>query len=680
MLVRTLLICLIAAGLSPVSAQHRSCATMARHRQLAAANPALVARRQQIEAHTQAAAALGQATDGILRIPVVVHVVYASPAQNLSDAQIQSQMTVLNEDFRRTNPDVGNTPAQFVPVAADSQIEFCLATVDPQGNPTTGITRTATAVSSFPPDDSVKSTAQGGKDGWPAGDYLNIWVCNISQGILGYAQFPGGPAPTDGIVCLYSAFGRGGSAQPPFDKGRTCTHEVGHYLNLFHIWGDGGCGVDDAVADTPMSDAPNYGCPQSHTSCGSLDMVQNYMDYTDDGCMNLFTQGQRTRMRALFAPGGARASLLNSNACGPVGPPPSPQYQVNQPRSALTVDGLVGTAQSPATKSACTNATVTMAFSSTLVGSPWDVALGSRPLLSATGGAFQTAGGQIVNVDLTDPAIFFMNSGNIALNLLPFPGNYTSQMPTGTNPATLTSQQVLLTATHPDGLVLSQANQVDVGAGSVNLPAGPTGDDDNVTVALTAGGCGVPVAFYGTTYTEFHVSSNGRVVFGAPDTSFSATVADARSGNPFVGFWTDLDPTSGGTINLTSPGPARVRVAYDGAPYWGEVAAPTFAIEFDAQAQTVSLDGLAGIVANPQVFGGFSGTNQFLGMSPGNNAQDPGTTTFAPSGSGAGSGTGMLYDYYDWTANSSGLVSSLQGSLDRITFVPSGSNYSWNGF
>ena len=253
-----------------------------------------------------------RAVEGVITIPIVVHVVYNTSAENISDAQIQSQITVLNDDFRRMNSDADGTWSQ----AADSQIEFCLATVDPSGNPTTGITRTSTSTTAFGTNDQMKFNSSGGKDAWPASDYLNFWVCDISGGILGYAQFPGGSASTDGVVNDYQYTGTIGTASAPFDLGRTATHEVGHWLNLRHIWGDGGCSVDDYVSDTPTSDGANYGCATGHSSCSSTDMVQNYMDYSDDACMNLFTAGQKDRMRAIFEPGGYRVSLLTSNGCG----------------------------------------------------------------------------------------------------------------------------------------------------------------------------------------------------------------------------------------------------------------------------------------------------------------------------------------------------------------------------
>jgi hypothetical protein len=285
--------------------------------------PEIIQNMQEIEQHTQEYTINGVQSRMVVTIPVVVHVVYKTNAQNISDAQIQSQIDVLNEDFRRLNADRNNTPSVFSGVASDVEIEFCLASVDPDGNSTNGIVRRQTNKPSFS-NDNVKKTNKGGSSPWPTGDYLNIWVCNLS-GYLGYAQFPGGPASTDGVVCNFQAFGRGNQYQlyANYNLGRTATHEVGHWLNLRHIWGDGGCSVDDFVSDTPLAGGPNYtggsctfpGPNSCNEGAGDLpDMFQNYMDYSDDVCMNLFTSGQKTRMQALFS--GSRASLLNSNGCG----------------------------------------------------------------------------------------------------------------------------------------------------------------------------------------------------------------------------------------------------------------------------------------------------------------------------------------------------------------------------
>ncbi|MDO8396962.1 MAG: M43 family zinc metalloprotease, partial [Bradyrhizobium sp.] len=303
----------------------RSCATMEVHRRLLSRDPSYARARALIENQARSLQQSGgsAARPGVTRIPVVVHVVSNTAAQNISDAQIASQIDVLNRDFRRTNPDVSSTPAAFLPLAADSRVEFFLANVDPNGAPTNGITRRQTTVASFGSDDAVKSQATGGTNAWPADRYLNIWVCQLSGGLLGYAQFPGGPAANDGVVILHSAFGTVGTAAPPFHLGRTATHEIGHWLNLNHIWGDDGtgCSGTDNVADTPNQGGPNTGTPTfPRVSCGNGpngDMFMNYMDYVDDPAMVMFTAGQVARMQACLdgprssigsAAGGARSS------------------------------------------------------------------------------------------------------------------------------------------------------------------------------------------------------------------------------------------------------------------------------------------------------------------------------------------------------------------------------------
>ena len=319
-----------------IFAQTRNCGAMDHLEHQLETDPKRAEKLDRIEQHTQQFLNNpSRAVDGVITIPVVVHVVWNTNAENISDAQIQSQIDVLNDDFRRLNSDADNTWSQ----AADSEIEFCLATLDPNGNATNGITRTQTSNTSFSTNDAVKFDSQGGKDAWPASDYLNVWVCDISGGILGYAQFPGGPPATDGVVNDYQYFGTTGTATAPFDLGRTMTHEVGHWLNLRHIWGDGGCSVDDFVSDTPTSDAPNYGCATGHVSCSSTDMVENYMDYSDDACMNLFTAGQRDRMRALFDTGGARESILSSAACGPPADPTCNDGIQNQGETGVDCGG-----------------------------------------------------------------------------------------------------------------------------------------------------------------------------------------------------------------------------------------------------------------------------------------------------------------------------------------------------
>jgi len=321
-----MLLCFLAVG-SVYAQQERSCAAMEDLEQRKQQDPTLELRMQQIEDYTQKKISeLGEnriINGNIITIPVVVHILYTNATNNISDAQILSQIDVLNEDFRRLNSDADGTWAQ----AADTQIEFCMASVDPNGVATTGITRKSTTQTNwYASTNNMKKTAQGGIDPWDTSEYLNMWTVpkilrDNGDTILGYAQFPGGSAATDGVVMGYNYFGNIEQVSPPFDLGRTTTHEVGHFLNLRHIWGDGPCGSDDLVTDTPESDFQNFGCNPTHVSCSTVDMVQNYMDYSDDSCMNLFTQGQTDRMRVTLLPGGVRAALGASDKCGP---PPAP--------------------------------------------------------------------------------------------------------------------------------------------------------------------------------------------------------------------------------------------------------------------------------------------------------------------------------------------------------------------
>ncbi len=313
---------------SGLGQEMRNCGTMAIDAELKLSDPNYLHNRQQIEEFTaKFVSENAGSTRSVITIPVVVHVVYNTGAENISDAAINSQIEILNEDFRRMNADAVNTPDHFTDEAADPEIEFCLASVDPDGYPTTGITRTSTTKTSFGTSGDPVKYSTYGHAAWDRDSYLNIWVCDLGSGLLGYAQFPGGPAATDGVVIDYQYFGGPDYATAPYNLGRSATHEVGHWLNLYHIWGDDGssCSGSDYVGDTPNQADETYGCPSgTRVSCSNGpdgDMYQNYMDYTDDACMNLFTTGQKTRMHALFAPGGARESILSSEGCGGGGTP-----------------------------------------------------------------------------------------------------------------------------------------------------------------------------------------------------------------------------------------------------------------------------------------------------------------------------------------------------------------------
>lgn len=286
----------------------RSCASYELLQAQIAADPVRGERLNALESFTQRVIA-SRLTErvsatGSITIPVVVHVVYNTPEQNISDAQIASQINVLNEDFNLRNRDSRLVPDYFKDLKADVGVSFTLAQT----------LRVQTNRKQWGTDDGVKYTSRGGSDVVDPDHNLNIWVCNLGQNLLGYAQFPLGPQATDGVVILYSAFGDEGTLIKNYNKGRTATHEIGHWLNLRHIWGDATCG-NDYVGDTPLHNGPNYRCPESgatSTCTGNpIMMWMNYMDYTYDGCMYMFSKGQKDRMLATFVATGPRAAFVN---------------------------------------------------------------------------------------------------------------------------------------------------------------------------------------------------------------------------------------------------------------------------------------------------------------------------------------------------------------------------------
>ncbi len=293
----------------------RTCETMKVLERQLKENPGLANRMAAIEAHSLkvingkgkpgggggGTGGDGTPYSGTIEIPVVVNVLYSNAAENISDTQIQSQIDVLNADFAAQNSDINSVPSFFQNAVGTMSVHFTLA----------NIIRKSSNKSSWGTRDAMKKSKQGGIDPSDPSKYLNMWSCVIGGGILGYAQFPGGSTATDGVVIDPNYFGLSGAANAPYNLGRTATHEVGHWLNLRHIWGDGGCGVDDFVTDTPLSDSPNYGCPTFPlVKCSGTNMTMNYMDYTDDPCMYMFTNGQVDRSRALFASGGVRESIV----------------------------------------------------------------------------------------------------------------------------------------------------------------------------------------------------------------------------------------------------------------------------------------------------------------------------------------------------------------------------------
>lgn len=254
-----------------------------------------------------------------ITIPIVVHIVWRNKEQDISDVQIFSQIEALNRDFNGANLEVENLPEEFEGDFAKIDIEFCIASTDPQNNPTTGITRTQTSIENIATSGKIFFSDEGGKDAWDTERYLNVWVGEMREGILGFGSLPNTVGPEqDGVVVNYLYFGTAGVATfgEPYNLGRTLTHEVGHYLNLLHPWGlqKGDCDEDDLVDDTPIQSNTYKGCPSyPMTTCGENEMTMNFMNEVDDRCMVFFTQGQKERMLAsldLF-----RSGLLNGIEC-----------------------------------------------------------------------------------------------------------------------------------------------------------------------------------------------------------------------------------------------------------------------------------------------------------------------------------------------------------------------------
>ena len=313
--------CFIPAAVSAQEADR--CGTQHIHGLQLQQNPGFMIRRLQQEQFTQdfAARQKSMRTMSVITIPVVFHVVFENAAENIPDFRLDSQLVALNRDYRKLNSDVSNVPSVWQSLASDCEIQFCRAGTDPNGNATSGITRTGTTVTAFPVDNSVMFAASGGHDIWDRDKYLNIWICDLVSGTLGYAAFPGGSPSTDGVVLDYSYTGTTG-ATAPYNKGRSGTHEVGHWLNLEHIWGnDGGsCSGTDYCTDTPNQGNWNFTCHSPNTvitdNCSPNApgiMWMNYMDYTDDACMYMFTYEQKVRMQATL--NGIRSGILTSNGC-----------------------------------------------------------------------------------------------------------------------------------------------------------------------------------------------------------------------------------------------------------------------------------------------------------------------------------------------------------------------------
>ena len=308
-MIKKLQLAILALSTTTVFAQtevRRVCGTMEHLAAMMEENPQLESEMKQYNAQIESWIAANEnandrSTAATITIPIVFHILYNTPEQNISDAEIESQLVAMNADFMGTNADASKIPSAFKSLMGKPQIQFCLAKRTPTGAPTNGIVHKSTTKASFTANDAAKYSSQGGDEAWDTKKYFNIWICNLAGTLLGYGEFPSTTiTKTYGYVGHWKYTGTINS-QAPFNLGRTTTHEIGHCLNLRHIWGDANCG-SDGVSDTPTQQTSNSKCPAfPHVTCSNGpngDMFMNYMDYSDDACMNMFTVGQTTRMLA----------------------------------------------------------------------------------------------------------------------------------------------------------------------------------------------------------------------------------------------------------------------------------------------------------------------------------------------------------------------------------------------
>lgn len=243
-------------------------------------------------------------------IPVVFHIVYKNEIENIPDQVLVRQLEYLNRDFNGKNTDLSKVPDLFKDLVGWTKIRFCLASRDPSGHLTSGVERVRTTIENIGLKDELYYTSKGGSDAWDTNRYMNIWIADTGDNIVGFGSAPGQRIDKEDGVVIHPDYL---DVKRP---SRTLTHEVGHYLGLFHMWNDE-CLDVDFVKDTPVQEYPYYGCPKrERETCGNMDMFMNFMDYTDHDCMYFFTKGQAHRMEQVLAKYRSGLSSVETN-CQP---------------------------------------------------------------------------------------------------------------------------------------------------------------------------------------------------------------------------------------------------------------------------------------------------------------------------------------------------------------------------
>ncbi|WP_198172437.1 M43 family zinc metalloprotease [Hymenobacter ginkgonis] len=587
-------------------------------------------------------------------LPVVVHIVHNGEAvgtgTNISQAQVQSQLDVLNEDYRNLNADGALVPSVFQPLRADVQVQFVAATRDPQGKvlPEPGIDRVSRAAKGFdaPPyattsyiEDVIKPATY-----WNPDQYVNIWVMNLGGNVLGYAQFPdntaglgglsplGGLAATDGVVILYSTFGRVGTLSSGFDRGRTLTHEMGHWLGLRHTWGDADCG-DDYCADTPTQQTSNFNCPAfPHVTCSNGpngDLFMDYMDYVNDACMGLFSGNQKDRIQAVMAAGTPRRTVLLSSpvlcasvaaaaasTSGAACPGGTIALAASGPSSATYAwtgpNGYVSTLQNPVLTNVTASAAGTYIVTTTLNGGACTSTASVAAVVSPAAPVWTGAAGTSNWFDAA---------------------NWTGCVPTretdATIPAGLAAPYPLLTSGTAEVRTLTQQGSLGVAGGELALygdyaGAGPlTQTGGNIATRGTG-----PQRLRAATYLALTVGGTGTKTIAAATIGQTLTLAGA------------LLDTGPAILTLA---PAATLTETDASYVLGQV-------------QTTHL-----VNTTSDAFGGV-GLRLTATTAPGT------TTVRRTTGQAQGNGAGTsISRYYDLTAATS---SSLRGATLALSYLP----------